>query len=139
MSEKLEKLRADLAKAKDRRIQLNNLIELLDRRIAEAEKVEVCEMVRCANLTPELLAALLRQSSNSTPSPAALAAVGATFQMEDADEVLEIWRTVGIICAVHRHGVPRLCLWGREYPPARGNRTPGEGLGGRNRPSDPRG
>ena len=34
MSEKLEKLRADLAKAKDRRIQLNNRIELLERRIA---------------------------------------------------------------------------------------------------------
>lgn len=70
MSEKLEKLRADLAKAKDRRIQLNNRIELLERRIAEAEKVEVSEMVRSANLTPEQLAA-----------------VGATFKMEDADEV----------------------------------------------------
>lgn len=87
MSEKLEKLRADLAKAKDRRIQLNNRIELLERRIAEAEKAEVSEMVRSANLTPEQLAALLRQSANSTPSPAALAAVGATFKMEDADEV----------------------------------------------------
>lgn len=87
MSEKLEKLRADLAKAKDRRIQLNNRIELLERRIAEAEKVEVSEMVRSANLTPEQLAALLRQSANSTPSPAALAAVGAIFKMEDADEV----------------------------------------------------
>ncbi len=87
MSEKLEKLRADLAKAKDRRIQLNNRIELLERRIAEAEKVEVSEMVRSANLTPEQLAALLRQSANSTPSPTALAAVGATFKMEDADEV----------------------------------------------------
>ena len=84
MSEKLEKLRADLAKAKDRRIQLNNRIELLERRIAEAEKVEVSEMVRSA---PEQLAALLRQSANSTPSPAALATVGATFKMEDADEV----------------------------------------------------
>ena len=44
MSEKLEKMRADLAKAKERRIQLNNRIELLERRIAEAEKVEVAEM-----------------------------------------------------------------------------------------------
>ena len=69
MSEKLEKLRADLAKAKDRRIQLNNRIELLERRIAEAEKVEVSEMVRSANLTPEQLAALLRQSANSTALP----------------------------------------------------------------------
>ena len=58
MSEKLEKLRADLARARERRIQLNNRIELLERRIAEAEKVEVAEMVRVANLTPEQLAAL---------------------------------------------------------------------------------
>ena len=40
MSEKLDKLRADLARARERRIQLNNRIELLERRIAEAEKVE---------------------------------------------------------------------------------------------------
>ena len=39
MSEKLDKLRADLARARERRIQLNNRIELLERRIAEAEKV----------------------------------------------------------------------------------------------------
>ena len=58
MSEKLDKLRADLARARERRIQLNNRIELLERRIAEAEKVEVAEMVRVANLTPEQLAAL---------------------------------------------------------------------------------
>ena len=59
MSEKLDKLRADLAKARERRVQLNNRIELLERRIAEMEKVEVAEMVRTANLTPEQLAALL--------------------------------------------------------------------------------
>ena len=58
MSEKLDKLRADLARARERRIQLNNRIELLERRIAEAEKVEVAEMVRVANLTPEQLAVL---------------------------------------------------------------------------------
>ena len=73
MSEKLDKLRADLARARERRIQLNNRIELL----AEAEKVEVAEMVRVANLTPEQLAALLQQNAQTTPNPAALAAVGA--------------------------------------------------------------
>ena len=40
MSEKLDKLRADLARARERRIQLYNRIELLERRIAEAEQVE---------------------------------------------------------------------------------------------------
>ena len=86
MSEKLEKLRAMLEKEKERRIKLNNRIEILERRIQEAEAAEVNEMVRSAKVSPEQLAALLRQSANATPNPAALA-VGATFEKEvDADE-----------------------------------------------------
>ena len=88
MSEKLEKLRAMLEKEKDRRIKLNNRIEILERRIQEAEAAEVNEMVRSAKVSPEQLAALLRQSATATPTPAALAAVGATFDKEDdSDEV----------------------------------------------------
>ena len=88
MSEKLEKLRAMLEKEKDRRIKLNNRIEILERRIQEAEAAEVNEMVRTAKVTPEQLAALLRQSATSTPNPATLAAVSATFDKEDdSDEV----------------------------------------------------
>ena len=90
MSEKLEKMRADLARAKERRIQLNNRIELLERRIAEAEKVEVAEMVRTANVTPEQLAMLLKQAANAAPNPAALAAAGVTYDnKEDMDESME--------------------------------------------------
>ena len=49
---------------------------------------EVNEMVRTAKVTPEQLAALLRQSATATPNPAALSAVGATFEKEDdSDEV----------------------------------------------------
>ena len=48
MSEKLDKC-GPTGRARERRIQLNNRIELLERRIAEAEKVEVAEMVRVAN------------------------------------------------------------------------------------------
>ena len=74
MSEKLDKLRASLEKEKERRIQ-------------EAEAAEVNEMVRTAKVTPEQLAALLRQSAAATPNPAALSAVGATFEKEvDTDE-----------------------------------------------------
>ena len=86
MSEKLDKLRADLAKARERRVQLNNRIELLERRIAEMEKVEVAEMVRTANLTPEQLATLLQQAANITPNPAALAAIGANMNEEELRE-----------------------------------------------------
>ena len=83
MSEKLEKLRAMLEKEKERRIKLNNRIEILERRIQEAEAAEVNEMVRSAKVSPEQLAALLRQSATATPTPAALSAVGATFNKED--------------------------------------------------------
>lgn len=38
MSEKLEKLRAMLEKEKDRRIKLNNRIEILERRIQQKNK-----------------------------------------------------------------------------------------------------
>ena len=59
------------------------IIESLERRIQEAEAAEVNEMVRTAKVTPEQLAALLRQSATATPTPAALSAVGATFNKED--------------------------------------------------------
>ena len=68
MSEKSDKLRAMLEKEKERRIKLNNRIEIL---------------VRTAKVTPEQLAALLRQSATATPNPAALSAVGAIFNKED--------------------------------------------------------
>ena len=87
MSEKSDKLRAMLEKEKERRIKLNNRIEILERRIQEEDSAEVNEMVRTAKVTPEQLAALLRQSATTTPNPAALSAVGATFEKEvDADE-----------------------------------------------------
>ena len=85
MSEKLDKLRASLEKERERRIKINTRIESLERRIQEAEAAEVNEMVRTAKVTPEQLAALLRQSATSTPTPAALSAVGATFNKEESD------------------------------------------------------
>lgn len=85
MSEKSDKLRAMLAKEKERRIKLNNRIEILERRIQEEDSAEVNEMVRTAKVTPEQLAALLRQSATTTPNPAALSAVGATFEKEDEE------------------------------------------------------
>ena len=88
MSEKLDKLRATLKKEQERRIKLNNRIAVLERRIQEEDSAEVNEMVRTAKVTPEQLAALLRQSAATTPNPAALSAVGATFEKEvDSDEV----------------------------------------------------
>ena len=69
--------------SRERRIKINTRIESLERRIQEAEAAEVNEMVRTAKVTPEQLAALLRQSATATPTPAVLSAVGATFNKED--------------------------------------------------------
>lgn len=85
MGERLEKLKAMFKKEQERRIKLNNRIAVLERRIQEEEAAEVSSMVRTANVTPEQLAALLRQSATSTPNPAALSAVGATIDKEDPD------------------------------------------------------
>ena len=79
------KLRASLEKERERRIKINTRIESLERRIQEEDSAEVNEMVRTAKVTPEQLAALLRQSATSTPTPAALSAVGATFNKEESD------------------------------------------------------
>ena len=59
---------------------------VLERRIQEEEAAEVSSMVRTANVTPEQLAALLRQSANTTPNPAALAAVGVSFEKEENED-----------------------------------------------------
>lgn len=91
MSEKLDRMKATLATAKERRIQLNNRIEYLERNISELEKIELAEMVRTANVTPEQLAELLKQAASAPPTPATLEAVGATFDddKEDMDESME--------------------------------------------------
>ena len=91
MSEKLDRMKATLATAKERRIQLNNRIEYLERNISELEKIELAEMVRTANVTPDQLAKLLKQAASAPPNPAALEAVGATFEdnKEDMDESME--------------------------------------------------
>ena len=113
MSEKSDKLRAMLAKEKERRIKLNNRIEILERRIQEEDSAEVNEMVRTAKVTPEQLAALLRQSATSTPNPAALSAVGATIDKEDPDnEDNEQGMCAGAVGGTVRwHGCSCFCLW----------------------------
>ena len=69
-------------------VHFMNLVDEADLlALMEEDSAEVNEMVRTAKVTPEQLAALLRQSATVTPNPAALSAVGATFEKEvDTDE-----------------------------------------------------
>jgi len=83
MSDKLEKLHLDLEKARQRRAQLNRRIDLLERRVQEAEAMQINDMVRNAKVTPEQLAALLQQNAGQLPNPDTLRAVGAEFTTEE--------------------------------------------------------
>lgn len=42
--------------------------------------------MRSAKVTPEQLAELLRQSVDTTPNPATLAAIGASFEKEGSED-----------------------------------------------------
>jgi len=85
MSDKLEKLRLDLEKARQRRAQLNRRIDVLERRVQEEEATQINEMVRNAKVTPEQLATLLQQNTGALPNPDTLRAVGAEI-MTDEEE-----------------------------------------------------
>ena len=110
MSEKSDKLRAMLAKEKERRIKLNNRIEILERRIQEEDSAEVNEMVRTAKVTPEQLAALLRQSATTTPNPAALSAWVLRLQRRVQMKIKKLGALLVSAALCAGDGGSRLCL-----------------------------
>ena len=63
---------------------LSDLLRIRQSQTASPHRV-VLLLLLTAKVTPEQLAALLRQSATSTPNPAALSAVGATIDKEDPD------------------------------------------------------
>ncbi len=115
MSEKSDKLRPMLEKEKERRIKLNNRIEILERRIQEEDSAEVNEMVRTAKVTPEQLAALLRQSATTTrtrlrcPQWVLPLIIGRIPTMKMMSKVCTLLLSAG---SVRWHGGTCLCLWG---------------------------
>ena len=63
MGTKLEKIGADLEKARKKRAEWDAKVKDLERRYREEENTEIHEMVHAANLTPEQLAELIRKSA----------------------------------------------------------------------------
>lgn len=61
MASKLEKIGAELTKARAKRDEWDSRVKELERRYREAENTEIHELVHMAGLTPEQLAELLRQ------------------------------------------------------------------------------
>lgn len=62
MASRLEKYRAELAKAKQKRAEWDEKIKELEAKCTEEENTEIHNMVRAANMTPEMLARLLSQT-----------------------------------------------------------------------------
>ena len=59
---KKEKIAAEIAKAKDKRQELNERIAELERRYKEVETLEMHEIIRRAKLNPEELKEILERS-----------------------------------------------------------------------------
>ncbi len=67
MGIKLEKIGADLEKARKKRAEWDAKVKDLERRYREEENTEIHEMVHAANLTPEQQAELIRKSAVFMP------------------------------------------------------------------------
>ena len=65
--ERLERLKGELARNRDKRAELDEKIKELERKITEEEKVSVHELMKSANLTPEELARLISFSKSNVP------------------------------------------------------------------------
>ena len=70
MGTKLDRLGADLAKARMKRDEWDKRVKDLERRYREEENSEIHEMVHAANLNPEQLSELLRMfATDMAPKP----------------------------------------------------------------------
>jgi len=63
MFTKLDKLRADLLKAKEKRAEWDGKVKELERKCREEENLTIQGLVHAANISPEQLAALINMSA----------------------------------------------------------------------------
>ncbi len=85
MSAKLDKIGADLEKARARRMEWETREKELETRYKEQENAEICDVTRSYNLTPDQLAELLRMMQNTLPESAAAQETTNSFQGEEAE------------------------------------------------------
>ncbi len=67
MSGRLEKIGADLKKARMKRDEWDARVKELEKKYKETENTMIHDMVHAANITPEQLAELIRKASFSVP------------------------------------------------------------------------
>ena len=69
MSTKLDKLGAELNRAREKAKEWAKRADILEKKYKEQEDTELCAISRSYSLTPEMLAKLLKETGNGLPDP----------------------------------------------------------------------
>ncbi len=81
MYEKLDKIRADLEKARQKRVEADNKVKQLEQRLKDAEDSQILADVSAMNISPEQLAQFLQMVSNGQlPMPGSVEAPTVSVQ-----------------------------------------------------------
>ena len=84
MGAKLDKIGADLEKARRKRAEWDARVKDLERRYREEENSEIHELVHAANLTPDQLSELLRMfAADMVPKPETINSMNEQEEMQD--------------------------------------------------------
>ena len=84
MGVKLDKIGADLEKARRKRAEWDAKVKDLERRYREEENSEIHELVHAANLTPDQLSELLRMFvGDMVPKPETINSMNEQEEMQD--------------------------------------------------------
>ena len=84
LSVKLDKIGADLEKARRKRTEWDAKVKELERKYRETENTEIQTMVHAANLTPDQLSELLRMfAADMVPKPELINSMNEQEEMQD--------------------------------------------------------
>ena len=84
MGAKLDRIGADLEKARRKRAEWDAKVKDLERRYREEENSEIHELVHAANLTPDQLSELLRMfAGDMVPKPEIVNSMNEQEEMQD--------------------------------------------------------
>ena len=84
MGTKLDRIGADLEKARRKRAEWDAKVKDLERRYREEENSEIHELVHAANLTPDQLSELLRMfAADMVPKPETINSMNEQEEMQD--------------------------------------------------------
>lgn len=84
MSARLDKIGADLDKARRKRTEWDARVKELERKYREVENSEIQDMVHAANLTPDQLSELLRMfAADMVPKPETINSMNEQEEMQN--------------------------------------------------------